>query len=99
MNKLNAALMIAALSCAPGAMWAQQENNPDTHQQNTPKTQPSPSQNDGDIPHQGPGTDNPDLAKDHQKSNLPNGQNNSKSTTKRSRQAKQKHTSDTSNPH
>jgi hypothetical protein len=92
MNKLNTAVLAAALSFAPWALLAQ----------NTPKTQPSPSQNQGDIPHQGPGTDNPDVAPENHEGNLPNGKSTKRSTTKRSRQAKQTKPSDTgstSSPH
>lgn len=51
MKKLTIELLSAALACAPGLLLAQQQSpNPS-----------SPPQNSQDVPHQQPGTNNPDL--------------------------------------
>jgi len=53
-------LLAAVLSCVP-ATFAGQQQNPDAN---------NPPQNNQDVPHQGPGTSNPDLQQ--QKKSTPN---------------------------
>ncbi len=52
MKRLIVAFLSAALSCAPGILFAQQQS----------PNKSGPPQNSQDVPHQQPGTNNPDLA-------------------------------------
>ncbi len=53
MQKITAFVLAASLSCGSGVLLAQQ---------------PNPSQNSQDVPHQEPGTNNPDMGKQRQPS-------------------------------
>jgi len=54
MRKLRTAFFTATLACGPGILFAQQQSPPSNHPN-------SPSQNSKDVPHQEPGTNNPDV--------------------------------------
>lgn len=57
MQKLATGILTAVLSCGPGVLFAQQQSPQGTN--------PS-SPNNQDVPHQVPGTDNPDLGQQRQ---------------------------------
>lgn len=61
MRKITLTCLTAVALTLPPAMFAQQQTSP----QNSP-TPTNPTHNNPDVPHQAPGTDNPDVAPQNQ---------------------------------